>query len=116
MIENEIQEHVDFFHLNRNSSGIVIKVDFDLTMSILAHNLYRLLANEIPLYHHCTAKKIYLSFIECFGEVDIGETTVDVKLNLRRGTQLLLAALPNDKFFYNWIGNKEFMFRAGNHS
>ena len=57
LVENEIQEHVDFFHLNRNSSGIVIKVDFDLTMTILAHNLYRLLANEIPRYHHCTAKK-----------------------------------------------------------
>jgi hypothetical protein len=116
MIENEIQEHIDFFHLNRNSSGIVIKVDFDLTMSILAHNLYRLLANEIPRYRHCTANKIYLSFIECFGDFDIGEMMVDVKLNLRRGTQLLLAALPNDRFTYQWIGNKEFMFRAGNHS
>lgn len=116
MIENEIQEHVDFFHLNRNSSGIVIKVDFDLTMTILAHNLYRLLAKEIPRYRHCTAKKIFKSFIDCFGEFDICEATVDVKLNLRRGTQLLLAALPKDSFTYHWIGEKEFSFQAGNHS
>jgi len=116
MVENEIQEHVDFFHLNRNSSGIVIKVDFDLTMTILAHNLYRLLANEIPRYHHCTAKKIFLSFIECFGEFDIRDSVVDVKLNLRRGTQLLLEALPKDPFLYQWIGNKQFSFNPGNHS
>ena len=116
MIENEIQEHIDFFHLNRNSSGIVIKVDFDLTMSILAHNLYRVLANEIPRYHHCTAKKLHRSFIECFGEFDVGETVVDVRLNLRRGTQLLLGALPNDRFSYHWIGDKAFNFHAGSHS
>ena len=116
MIENEIHEHVDFFHLNRNSSGIVIKVDFDLTMSILAHNLYRVLANEIPRYHHCTAKKLHRSFIECFGEFDVGEEQVDVRLNLRRGTQLLLEALPDDRFSYQWIGGKVFRFRAGSHS
>jgi hypothetical protein len=116
LIENEIQEHVDFFHLNRNSSGIVIKVDFDLTMTILAHNLYRLLANEIPRYQHCTAKKIFHSFIECFGEFDISKDVVDIKLNLRRGSQLLLAALPKEKLSYQWIGGKKFNFQVGNHS
>ena len=116
LIENEIQEHVDFFHLNRNGSGIVIKVDFDLTMTILAHNLYRLLAKEIPRYQHCTAKKIYLSFIECFGEFEVGDKAVDIKLNLRRGTQLLLEALPKEKFTYQWIGNKELRFQSGSHS
>jgi len=116
LIENEIQEHVDFFHLNRNSSGIVIKVDFDLTMTILAHNLYRLLAREIPRYKHCTAKKIFISFIDCYGEFDIGEDVVDVKLNLKRGSQLLLAALPKDHFSYQWIGNKKIHFQVNNHS
>lgn len=116
LIENEIQEHIEFFHLNRNSSGIVIKVDFDLTMSILAHNLYRLLASNIPRYNHCTAQKLHLSFIEGFGEFDVGETAVDVKLNLRRGTQLLLEALPNDPFIYQWIGNRRFRFQPGSHS
>ena len=52
LIENDISEHIHFFHLNRNCSGIVIKVDFDLTMTILAHNLYRLLASELPGYSH----------------------------------------------------------------
>jgi hypothetical protein len=116
LVEKEIHEHVDFFHLNRNSSGIVIKVDFDLTMTILAHNLYRILANEIPRYHHCTARKIYDSFIEGFGEFDIEDTDVTVKLNLKRGIQLLLDALPKDKFHYQWIGNKTFNFQANNHS
>ena len=41
MVEKSISEQVDFFHLNLVSSSMVIKVDFDLTMSILANNLYR---------------------------------------------------------------------------
>jgi len=116
MIENEIQEHVDFFHLNCNSSGIVIKVDFDLTMTILAHNLYRILANEIPRYNHCTAKTLYNSLISSFGEFNIDKSSVDVKLTLRRGTPLLLEALPEDDFIYQWIGNKHVTFSPGSHS
>ncbi len=50
LVEKSISEQIYFFHLNRVSSSIVIKVDFDLTMSILAHNLYRLLARELAGY------------------------------------------------------------------
>jgi len=35
-VEKTIAEQIDFFHLNLVSSSMVIKVDFDLTMSILA--------------------------------------------------------------------------------
>ncbi|MGH2624927.1 MAG: transposase, partial [Sphingobacterium sp.] len=42
-VEKLISEQIEFFHLNKVSSSMVIKVDFDLTMSILAHNIYRLI-------------------------------------------------------------------------
>ena len=53
LVEKTISEQTHFFHLNRLSSSMVIKVDFDLTMTILAYNLYRLLALELPGYEHC---------------------------------------------------------------
>ena len=37
---------------------LVIKVDFDLVMSILAHNLYRLLALSLERYQHFTDERI----------------------------------------------------------
>ena len=46
LVEKGISEQIEFFHLNRVSSSMVIKVDFDLTMTLVAHNLYRLLALE----------------------------------------------------------------------
>ena len=39
LVEQEIAEQIAFFHLNVPGSSIVVKVDFDLTMSLLAHNL-----------------------------------------------------------------------------
>jgi hypothetical protein len=116
LIENEIQEHVDFFHLNRNSSGIVVKVDFDLTMTILAHNLYRLLAKEIPRYHHMTAKTLFNHFVESHGEVEVNTDCVVVKLNLRRSTPLLVEALSKESVECSWIGGKRIIIVPNNHS
>jgi len=39
---------------------MVIKVDFDLTMSILAHNIYRLFATDFEGYSHLTSQTVYL--------------------------------------------------------
>jgi len=41
---------------------MVIKVDFDLTMSILSHNLYRILALDLERYEHLTSQSIYDKF------------------------------------------------------
>ena len=38
IVEKTISEQIYFFHLNKVSSSMVIKVDFDLTMTILAYN------------------------------------------------------------------------------
>jgi hypothetical protein len=116
LVENEIQEHVDFFHLNRDSSGIVVKVDFDLTMTILAHNLYRLLAKEIPRYHHMTAETLFKRFTEAHGEVDVTGDRVTVKLNLRRSTPLLIEALSKETVACGWFGGKKIIIVPNNHS
>jgi len=59
LVEQEIAEQIAFFHLNQQSSDIVIKVDFDLTMSLLTHNLYRVLTKELPGFEQCTVSTIY---------------------------------------------------------
>ncbi len=59
IIEKGISEQIEFFHLNRVSSSIVVKVDFDLVMTILAHNLYRLLAKDIERYANATSQTLY---------------------------------------------------------
>lgn len=58
LVEKSISEQIEFFHLNRVNSSMVIKVDFDFTMTILAHNIYRLYAMDLGRYSHFTDEKI----------------------------------------------------------
>jgi hypothetical protein len=90
LVEKNISEQVHFFHLNRNSSGIVVKVDFDLVMTILAHNLYRLFAQNLDGYSHCESKTLFNKFISNAGEIIITEIYVTVKLKKKRTLPLIL--------------------------
>ena len=116
LIENDISEQIHFFHLNRNSSGIVIKVDFDLTMTILAHNLYRLLASELPGYSHNRAQTLYNSFIDNYGEIVVSEKEITVKMNRKRSLPLLREGIPEVKGRYAWLGGKKLVFTANTHT
>ena len=116
LIENGIAELINFFHLNRNNSGIVIKVDFDLTMTILAHNLYRLLASELPGYSHNRSQTLFDSFIDNFGDIVVDEEAITVKMNRKRALPLLRESLPEVDAPYHWLGGKKLVFTANSHT
>ncbi len=60
LVEKSIAEQLAFFHLNRLSSSLVIQVDFDLAMTVLAYNLLRLLALDLPPgYRQLTARTLW---------------------------------------------------------
>jgi predicted DNA-binding protein YlxM (UPF0122 family) len=116
LLETDISEQIHFFHLNRNCSGIVVKVDFDLTMTILAHNLYRLLALELPGYSHNRAQSLYDSFIDNYGVVEVGDEIITVKMNRKRSLPLLRESLPILDDNYSWLGDKKLAFTANTHT
>ena len=116
LVENEISEQIHFFHLNRNSSGIVLKVDFYLTMTLLVHNLYRLLASELPGYSRYRAQSLYDAFIDNYGDIEIGSDTIAVKLNRKRALPLLRESLPDIEEPYSWLGGKKLVFTANTHT
>jgi hypothetical protein len=116
LVENEISEQIHFFHLNRNCSGIVVKVDFDLTMTILAHNLYRLLAAELPGYSHNRAQSLYDTFIDNYGEIVVGDNAITIKMNRKRSLPLLCESIPSLDDTYHWLGKKKLIFTANSHT
>ena len=93
LVEKTISEQIEFFHLNKVSSSMVIKVDFDLTMSILAHNLIRLFALNLNGYSHKADQTIFDKFLRNSGTVRIGENRVEVKLNKKRNLPAILMAM-----------------------
>ena len=97
LVEKSISEQIEFFHLNRVSSSMVIKVDFDLTMSILAHNILRLFAMELPGYSHEADYTLYNKFMAMSGSVKIDTDKVSVLLKKKRHLPMLLSAMEKFK-------------------
>jgi len=107
LVEKTISEQAHFFHLNKVSSSMVIKVDFDLTMTILAYNLYRLLAAELPRYSHQTAEKLYEKFVSNSGKVIIDENEISVLLKKKRHLPAILNAMKDfSSCDIDWLGKK----------
>ena len=117
MVEKTISEQIDFFHLNLVSSSMVIKVDFDLTMSILANNLYRLFAMELERYSNLTAQRLYDKFILNGADIEIGEKAIKVQLKKKRQLPLILETMPKfSKLKYPVLGNKSLIFEGATYS
>jgi len=111
LVEKGISEQIDFFHLNRVSSSMVIKVDFDLTMTILAHNLYRLLASDLKRYSHLSDQAVFEKFISNGGQLDVTEDSIIVRLKKKRNLPQILEAMNNfSGQTYSWLGGKKLVF------
>jgi hypothetical protein len=89
LVEQEIAEQILFFQLNHPASSIVVKVDFDLTLSLLAHNLYRVLAKQLSGFEHCTVDTINRKFLENGARVSIEGSTVTVYLKKKTHLPIL---------------------------
>jgi hypothetical protein len=92
LVEQEIAEQVAFFQINHPSSSVVVKVDFDLTLSLLAHNLYRKLAKELVGFEHCTAETIHRNFLLNGADIQIKDNQATVQLKKKTHLPLLLHA------------------------
>lgn len=113
LVEKTISEQTHFFHLNRLSSSMVIKVDFDLTMTILAHNLYRLLARDLPGYEQNTAQTLFEKFIHNEGVVVCEPHKITVKLKKKRRLPMLLEAFENQlPTKIPWISERELIIEG----
>jgi hypothetical protein len=111
LVEKGIAEQIDFFHLNRVSSSMVIKVDFDMVMTILAHNMYRLLAMELDRYENMTAERIYKKFITNSGDIEIEEGKIRIDLKKKRELpQLMEFVKKTSEVRYPWLDNKNIVF------
>ena len=117
LVEKTISEQIEFFHLNLVSSSMVIKVDFDLTMSILAYNLYRLLAHKLERYENLTAQRLYDKFILNGADIEIEQNEIIVSLKKKRELPLLLETTKVfKKQKYPKSGNKKIIFKGASYS
>ncbi|MCX6235793.1 MAG: transposase [Bacteroidetes bacterium] len=117
IVEKTISEQIEFFHLNLVSSSMVIKVDFDLTMSILAHNLYRLLALRLERYENFTVQRLYEKFVLNGADIVIDENNITVQLKKKRTLPLILEVMKQfSRQKYSWLNNMNVTFEGASYS
>ena len=91
-VENGIAEAVDFFHLNSLSSPILIKVHFDVVMTMIADTLYYQLAQLLRGFEHSDASTLFRYFVRGKGTVAVESGKIEVTYPRRAHNPILRAA------------------------
>ena len=92
IVENELDAYIGGFHLDALTSGVPLNVDLDTTLTVVAGNLYRLLAHKLDRYQNATPDKIWRHFLDATGTLHITGTGVTCALNLRSHHPVLIDA------------------------
>jgi hypothetical protein len=92
LIENALSDAVRFFHIDALSSAVGLKVDFDMTLLVLASGLYRLIAQRMRGYADAQARQIFRDLIDMPADVTISEKEVEVSFHRRAHLPILLAS------------------------
>ncbi len=92
LIENELDAYISGFSLNALSSAVSLNVDLDTTLTVVAGNLYRLFARNLPRYSRATPDTIWRHFLDATGTLHISQDDVTCALNLRSHHPVLIDA------------------------
>src|SRR3954471_2122754 len=93
LIENNIEDGIDFFHMDALSSAVAMKVNCDLQLTLMASSLYRLLAVRVGNgYEAVKSRHLFRDLIDATADITIEETRIVVKFQKRAHNPLLIAA------------------------
>lgn len=109
IIENSIQDGIDFFHMDALSSAVPMKVDCDLQLTLMASSLYRIFGNKIGQgYEHAKSRTLFRDFVDAHASIEIQPQLITVRFQKRAHNPLLLNA-GFDKHLVKipWLANKQ---------
>ena len=108
VIENQIAEGINFFHMDALSSAVAMKVNCDLQLTIMASSLYRLLGAQVDNgYTDAKADHIFRDLIDATATVSITSSEIVVRFQKRAHNPLLLAAgFDRKAISVPWLGGK----------
>ncbi|MBU4264210.1 MAG: hypothetical protein KKC76_20355 [Proteobacteria bacterium] len=115
LIENGIQDGVDFFHMDALSSAVAMKVNCDLLLTVMASSLYRLLGSQVAEgYEIAKSQHLFRDFVNATAQVTISENEILVRMQNRAHNPHLLAAdFHQTDVPIPWLGNKSLRLNFG---
>ena len=115
LIENNIADGVNFFHMDALSSAVALKVNCDVQLTLMASSLYRYLGQRIGHgYEAAKSRQLFLDFIDANGTISLDERTLVVRFQKRAHNPLLVAArFDTTDVRVPWLGNRRLRFQFG---
>ena len=115
IIENNIADGIDFFHMDALSSAVAMKVNLDLQLTLMASSLYRLLGSKLGNgYQRAKSRHIFRDFIDASATLIIDDKDICVRFQKRAHNPLLIAAnLDKTVIRVPWLKGKNLRFVFG---
>lgn len=115
LVENHIEDGIDFFHMDALSSAVALKVNCDLLLTLLASSLYRLLGLRLgDGYETAKARHIFRDFVDATATIRLTTTEIVVRFQKRAHNPLLLAAgFAETDVPVPWLGRKHLRLELG---
>jgi transposase-like protein len=115
LIENNIEDGIDFFHMDALSSAVALKVDLDLQLTLMASSLYRLLGYRVGNgYQRAKSQHLFRDLVDATATVSIGPKEIAVRFQKRAHNPLLLAAgFDQTNVAIPWLGGKRLRLTFG---
>jgi hypothetical protein len=115
LIENQIADGIDFFHLDALSSAVALKVNCDLLLTLMASSLYRLLASRVGHgYETAKSRHLFRDFVNATAAVTITGEEIRVRFQRRAHNPLLIAAgFDQTDVAIPWLHKKHLRFVFG---
>jgi hypothetical protein len=108
LIENNIEDGVNFFHMDALSSAVALKVNCDLQLTLMASSLYRYLGQRIGNgYETVKSRHLFRDFVDATARIDIDAEAIWVRFQKRAHNPLLVAAgFDKTNVRIPWLGSR----------
>jgi len=115
IIENNIADGIDFFHMDALSSVVAMKVNLDLQLTLMASSLYRLFGLKIGKgYEKAKSRHIFRDFIDSTASVIIEKDEILVRFQKRAHSPYLIAkGFDKISIPVPWLNRKKLQFIFG---
>ena len=115
VIENQIAETIDFFHMDALSAAVPMRINTDLQLTLMASGLYRLLANRIANGQAIArARTLFRNFIDATANVTISDHTVRVRFGRRAHNPMMInAGFADQVTAPPWLENRALKLEFG---
>jgi hypothetical protein len=115
LVENQIADGIDFFHMDALSSAVAMKVSCDLLLTLMGSSLYRLLGLRLGHgYERAEARHLFRDLIDATANITLTKREIIVRFQKRSHNPFLLAAgFDQTDVPIPWLGKKHLRLELG---